>query len=177
MRRMAILLALVLAACQGAESAKPVVATQDRPRAVANRDDVLKNVVARKIAETDRAAFRAVTIEVWGGHAVLMGAVVKPEQRRRAEQAARSVEGVGSVANELALAELPALDFFRPDFAREDAVRRHLGLEGKAGLIVRVVNGVAYLIGGGSPEAAAQLKADAGEVEGIKWVVPHIVQP
>jgi hyperosmotically inducible protein len=177
MRHLAILLALLLAACQSADPAKPAVATQDRPRAVANRDDVLKNVVARKVTDTDRAAFRAVTVEVWGGNAVLMGAVVKPEQRRRAEQAARAVEGVGSVANELVLAELPALDFFRPDFAREDAVRRHLGLEGKAGLIVRVINGVAYLIGGGSPEAAAQLKADAGEVEGIKWVVAHIVQP
>ena len=175
MKRAAALMFLALAACQGAEPARPVVATIDRPRPVANRDDLLKSVASRKVAELDRAAFRAVSVEVWGGRALLMGAVVKPEQRRRAEQTVRDVTGVAEVINELVLAEASQLDRYVLDFSREEAVRHHLNADAKSGLIVRVVNGVAFLLGGGSPDSAPVLKADAGEVEGIKWVVAHIV--
>jgi hyperosmotically inducible protein len=175
MKRAVALIVLALAACQGAEPARPVVTTIDRPRPVANRDDLLKSVASRKLAELDRAAFRAVTVEVWGGRALLMGAVVKPEQRRRAEQTVKGVTGMGEVINELVLAEAAALDHFALDFPREESLRHHLGADAKAGLIVRVVNGVAFLLGGGSPESAAALKANATEVDGIKWAVNHIV--
>lgn len=194
MRRFAALgLVAVLAACQTAETpsrpvasgaqsaaapATPAFAGTERPRAVANKDDALKSIVARRIAELDRRATRAVTVEVWGGRALLMGAVIKPEQRRKAEQVAASVEGVVAVHNELVLAEDRALDVFVADPAREDDVRRALGIEGRAGTVVRVINGVAFLLGGApSPEAAAAMKADAIEVAGIKWVVSHLQAP
>ena len=54
-------------------------------------------------------------------------------------------------------------------------MRRALAVEGKGGLIVRVVNNVAFLLGGVASKAEAEgLKADAGEVDGIKWVVAHL---
>lgn len=188
MRRLAVLvLVTALAACQTAETpSRPEVAAAptaaalpaqafaglERSRAVANKDDILKSLVARKIAEQDRRAYRAVTVEVWGGRALLIGAVIKPEQRRKAAQVAAAVDGIAEVHNELVLAEDKALDVFAADPAREDAVRQALGLQGRAGTIVRVINGVAFLLGAApSAEAAAAMKADAGTVPGIKWVV------
>lgn len=48
-------------------------------------------------------------------------------------------------------------------------------MDGKGGLIVRVVNNVAFLLGGVADRAQAEsLRADAGEVDGIKWVVAHV---
>ncbi|CAA7624431.1 BON domain-containing protein [Magnetospirillum sp. UT-4] len=176
MRASILLLALLATACETAgPAAPPPPVPVERPRAVSNRDDVVRATVLRRIAELDRAAFRAVTAEVWGGRVLLLGAVVKPEQRRRAEQAARAVEGAAEVLNEVVLAEESRLDSYRPDPAREEAVRRQLGLEGKAGTVVRVVNGIAFLLGGvARREDAESMKADAGDVEGVKWVVAHL---
>ena len=193
MRRLAVLvLVTALAACQTAETpARPEVAAPaaaapsrpaaqaftglERPRAQANRHDILKSQLSRRIAELDRAAYRAVTIEVWGGRALLMGAVIKPAQRRKAEQVAAALDGIAEVHNELVLAEDKALDVFAADPAREEAVRQALGVQGRNGTVVRVVNGVAFLLGAApGAEAAAAMKADAGEVPDIKWVVSAI---
>lgn len=151
------------------------VATIERSRQDANRDDVIQSLAQRKIRGLDASAFRAVTVEVWNGTVLLMGAVIKPEQRRRAEQAAAGVQGVNTVLNELVLAEDRALDLFIPDHAMEDKVRQSLGIEGKSGLTIRVLNNVAFLLGGVADKAQARtLKEDAGEVDGIKWVVAHL---
>lgn len=192
MRRLTVLvLVALLAACQTDETPRPVASAAsppaaptaqvfsgvERPRNVANKDDVLKTMVARRVNEQGRA-FRAVTVEVWGGRALLMGAVIKPEQRRKAEQLAASVDGVAAVHNQLVLAEDKALDVFVADPAREEEVRRALGIQGRAGTVVRVINGVAFLLGGvPSAEAAAAMKADAGEVAGVKWVVSELQTP
>lgn len=194
MRRVAALvLVTLLAACQTAETpSRPVAAAApatampaaqafaglERTRNEANKDDALKSVVGRRIAELDRRAYRAVTVEVWGGRALLMGAVIKPEQRRKAEQVAAATDGIAAVHNELVLAEDRALDIFVADPAREEGVRRALGLEGRAGTIVRVINGVAFLLGAApNADAAAAMKADATEVAGVKWVVAHMKTP
>lgn len=179
MRRLAVLLVMGVAACQTAEPPRPVtvaVATPliERPRAVSAKDASLTAAIARRLAEQG-PAFRAVTVEAWGGRVLLMGAVIKPEQRRKAEQIARAAEGVVEVLNELVLAEDRALDGFRSDPGREDMVRRHLGLGDAAA--VRVVGGVAFLLGAAPADRAAALKADASEVEGIKWVVAHFKAP
>ncbi|MGE5515582.1 MAG: BON domain-containing protein [Bacteroidota bacterium] len=192
-RAAAVVLVLLLAACQTAESpsrpvatnaaaptaaAAPVFAGLERTRNQSNKDDVLASIVSRRIAELDRRAYRAVTVEVWGGRALLMGAVIKPEQRRKAEQVAASVDGVAAVHNELVLAEDKALDVFVADPEREEAVRRQLNIEGRAGTTVRVINGVAFLLGAApSAEAAGAMKADATEVTGVKWVVSLLKTP
>lgn len=188
-RRLAVLLVagLAVAACQSAEPghspaataqeepARPVLSALERSRQDANRDDVIASILTRKLRELDAGSYRGVTIEVWSGRVLLMGAVIKPEQRRRAEQNAAGIAGVTRVINELILAEDRALDLFTPDQGKEVVVRRHLGVDGKGGLIVRVVNNVAFLLGGVADRAQAEaLRADAGEVDGIKWVVAHV---
>ncbi len=174
MRRLGLLALLALAACQTTESAGPVTVAPpiERSASQALQDDAIKAQVSRRIAELDRRAYRAVTVESWSGRVLLMGAVIKPEQRRKAEQVARAQDGVTEVLNELVLAEDRALDAFAADPARDDALRRALGVEGQTGVTARVVNGVAFLLGAAaSPEA---MKADASEAAGIKWVVSHL---
>ena len=193
MRRLApLLLVAALAACQApaapgdtppaaanppspSDSQRHAVATVERSRQEANRDDVVQSLVGRKLRELDRAAYRGITVEVWNGTVLLMGAAIKPEQRRRAEQTAAATQGAARVINELILAEDRALDLFIPNAAKEEQVRRALGVDGKAGLIVRVVNNVAFLLGAIADKSQAEaLRADAGEVDGIKWVVAHL---
>lgn len=188
-RRLAVLLVagLAVAACQTVEPAqptpaavpeepvRPVLSALERSRQDANRDDVIASILTRKLRELDAGSYRGVTVEVWSGRVLLMGAVIKPDQRRRAEQAAAGISGATRVINELILAEDRALDLFIPDQGKEAAVRRHLGVDGKGGLIVRVVNNVAFLLGGVADRAQADaLRTDAGEVDGIKWVVAHV---
>lgn len=173
------LLAL-LAACQGEDAPRPTTAVAmtaavDRSPLAAIHDDAVKAMVIRRLAELDRRPYRAVAVDVQDGRVLLMGAVIKPEQRRKAEQTARGVDGVGEVLNELVLAEDKALDIFTADPAREAALRHVLGLEGHNGAVIRVINGVAFLLGSAPNAAAADaMKADASEVEGVKWVVNHL---
>lgn len=183
MRRAAVLvlacplLAGALAACQTADPPRPhVVPVVQRTHDSAVQDDALKADVVRRIAQiAPPRAYRAVTVEVWNGRVLLIGAVIKPEQRRYAEQAARAAQGASEVLNELVLAEDGALDLFQPDMAREAALRRQLGLEGEGAPGLRVVHGVVFLLGGArNAEDAETLKEDAGEGEGIKWVVSHL---
>ena len=191
MKRIAALMlaAIALAACQttgdSAPSATPqatnataahaLVNTLERSRQDANRDDVIQSLALRKVRALDATAYRAVTVEVWNGTALVMGAVIKPEQRRRAEQNVAAIQGVTKVLNELVLAEDRALDLFIPNTAMEAKVRQALGIEGKSALTIRVLNNVAFLLGGVADKAQAQaLKEDAGEVDGIKWVVAHL---
>lgn len=145
-KRLAVLLmaGLAVAACQSAEPAqssaaapeepvRPVLSALERSRQDANRDDVIASILTRKLRELDASAYRGVTVEVWSGRVLLMGAVIKPDQRRRAEQNAAGISGVTRVINELILAEDRALDLFIPDQAKEGAVRRHLGWTARAG--------------------------------------------
>lgn len=175
MRRSVVLLAIALAACQTAETPRPAATTAaampviERPRAILLKDDSLKAAIGDRLAALG-PAFRAISVEAWSGRVLLMGAVIKPEHRRKAEQLAREA-GASVVLNELVLAEERAFDLFRPDAARAAMVRRHLGLGD--GAAIRVINGVAFLLGAAPPDQAAALKADASEVEGVKWVVAH----
>lgn len=181
MRRLAAgCLAGLLAACQGAESPRPQLAAAaipvvQRSHVVAVHDDTLKADIARRIAQLGSRPYRAVTVEAWNGRVLLAGAVIKPEQRRRAEQAARAASGTGEVLNELVLAEDGALDLFLPDTVREVALRRQLGLDGEGAPVLRVVHGVAFLLGAARGDAESEaLKEAVGDAEGIKWVVNHL---
>lgn len=180
--RAALLAALLAVAACVQQPDKPSVPSAPPPpvrsRSESNRDDALKAVIQRHLAEADRQALRAVTAEVWQGRVFLLGAVVKPDHRRKAERVAAATDGIAGVVNEVVLAEDKALEAFAPDPVREDQVRQALGIEGKAGIIVRVVNNVAFLLGAAAgTEQAEQLKADALDVDGIKWAVAHLRMP
>jgi osmotically-inducible protein OsmY len=149
----------------------------DRSRTDRNHDEAMGAQVLRRLTEADRNTFRAVSVQAWDNRVVLIGAVVKPLQRRRAEAIARTVEGVGIVDNEIILAEDKALAVFVPDAARERQLQGRLAgtasLGGAYG--VRVANGVAFIVGTvGSADELDRLKSVVLDTDGIKWMVPHI---
>jgi osmotically-inducible protein OsmY len=156
-------------------SAAPV--KLDRSRTEMNRDDGIARVVVRSLTDADRTAFRSVSAEVFNGRALLMGAVTKPEQRRRAEQVAKEVQGISEVVNELVLAEDTALAAFATQPGLDMALRgKLLSTEGITGFYAtRVVNGVAYVMGV-SPNTAEneRVKALVLDSPGVKWAVLHV---
>lgn len=181
MRRLAVLiLAATLSACITDGTARPPERppVAERSRAERNRDEAMGTLALRRLTDADRRAFQAVTVLVWDGNAVLTGAVTKPDQRRRAEALAAGTEGLKSVKNELLLAEERALPLFLPEADRAREVLKRLlddpAINGT--FAVRVVNGVAYLVGRvASDDDAQRAKAAAAEVRGIKWAVCHAV--
>ena len=175
--------ALFLAGCaQPAAKPEASVATPvkvDRTRTEMNRDDGRARIVLRNLTDADRTAFRSVSAEVFNGRALLMGAVTKPEQKRRAEQLAKGVDGVAEVLNELVLAEDAALAAFAAQPGQDMALRgKVLSDESVKGFYsVRVVNGVAYVMGvSPSAEESERVKALVLDSPGVKWAVLHVQQ-
>lgn len=169
----AILLApLLLAACaHGGGTGPAATPTVEQAAGLAPGDDLAATVAGRLRAE-DAAAFRAVSVKTMGGTVLLTGAVTKPSLRRRAEEAAAAVAGVATVHDDILLAEEPAFARFVPDAAREDSLAARLaGEPAAAGLGVRVVDGVAYLMGT-VPSAAdlERVKTVLMADSTLKWV-------
>lgn len=154
----------------------PGVSTPASGRGITVRpsDESLAATVRARLAETDRDSFQGVSVLVWNSAVLLTGAVIRPEQRHRAEQAARAVPGVTGVHNELQLAEKAVLNSFSPDTGREAAIltriATHPDLTGS--FTLRIVHGVAYLLGSAPTRAAAENAADLiREGDDVKWVV------
>lgn len=154
----------------------PGVSTPTQGRAITAHpgDDALAATVRSKLAETDRDSFRGISVLVWNGTALLTGAVVRPEQRRRAEQTVRAVAGIVDLHDEVQLAEASVLGGFAPDPGREAAilaqVAAHPALTGS--FTLRMVHGVVYLLGTAPTRAEAETAADLiREIDDVKWVV------
>jgi hypothetical protein len=154
----------------------PGVSTPTQGQAITARpgDDALAAAVRSRLADTDRDSFQGVSVLVWNGTALLTGAVIRPEQRRRAEQTVRAVAGIVDVHDEVQLAEKSVLGGFAPDPGREAAIlaqiSTHPTLTGS--FTLRMVHGVVYLLGTAATRAEAETAADViREVEGVKWVV------
>lgn len=173
--------ALVLTGCAQPAATPEAAAVPpiklERSRTEMNRDDGIARVVLRSLGDADRTAFRSVSAEVYNGRALLMGAVTKPEQRRRAEQVAKGIDGISEVVNEVVLAEDAALAAFSAQPGLDMALRgKLLSTEGVTGFYsARVVNGVAYVMGV-SPDAAEseRVKALVLDSPGVKWAVLHV---
>lgn len=173
----------LLAACATGPDARhagaPIVRVE-RSRVEMNRDESRAMVIASRLAEADRSGFRAVTVDVFEGRALLLGAVTRPEQRRRAEQITKGMQGVTEVINEIALAEDSSLAAFGANRGLETQLRARVLDDPAVGgaYAIRVVNGVAYLFGrAGSVEEVDHIKAVALSTDGIKWAVNHIKAP
>jgi hyperosmotically inducible protein len=162
------------------QAGEPVLDSQGRvvrSRGERNRDDTIGRVALSALAQADKTAFKGVSVRAWDGAVLLTGAVAKPEQRRRAEQAVRAVAGVAEVHDELVLAENPSHPMYVPNTGLEQQIYAGLlGNDAVSGAYsVRVVNGVAYLQGSARSKADVDKAADfARGFEGIKWVVTKV---
>lgn len=179
-----VILAALLAGCAPpAQTVKPTQVAQPAaaPRPIEpTHADSLGDTVTARIHALDATAFRAVTAQAVGGRVLLTGAVVKPEQRRRAERTAAAMSGVVAVTNEVLLAEDAAFNLFIPDTARESALTARLATDestGHGAFELRVVNHVAYVIAAPrSPDQTARVKELLTEDPNVKWVV-LVTQP
>jgi osmotically-inducible protein OsmY len=182
---------LVVAACTPDQQAQPTVSSPVRksevtfdsqgrvvrPRGERNWDDAVGKRVEVALGQTDATAFKGVSVRAWDGGILLTGAVAKPEQRRRAAEAARTVEGVAQVFDELVLSENPVNPMYVPNAHMENVI--YAGLLGNDAIngayTVRVVNGVAYLLGTSKSKADVDKAAEfARSFEGVKWVVDRV---
>ena len=148
-----------------------------RPRTERNWDDAVGMRAQAMLLQADREAFKGVSVRAWDGGILLTGAVAKPEQRRRADQLVRSVEGVAQVHDELVLAENPSHPMYVPDTSLEQRI--YAGLLGNDAVggayVVRVVNGVAYLQGSTRSKADVDKAAEfVRGFDGVKWVVDRV---
>lgn len=178
-------LGLVVTACEDSAALKAsaplpqlssparVPTAQARTYQEGGRDDGLEAQIQQRLKTAAVQAFRGVSVSVWNGQAVLMGAVPRPVQRRQAEEIAATTPGVSATINELVLAEDGALALFIPDTTRQARIRQELNLP--EAIIVRMVNNALFLQGNVADKAEAEaLRADAGEIDGVKWVVTHL---
>ncbi|KIL97534.1 putative periplasmic or secreted lipoprotein [Paramagnetospirillum magnetotacticum MS-1] len=148
-----------------------------RPRAERNWDDSVGKKVQSLLIQSDREAFKGVSVRAWDGGVLLTGAVAKPDQRRRAAETARSVEGVSQVFDDLVLTENPGHPNYVPDANLEQRI--YAGLLGDDGIsgayVIRMVNGVAFLQGTTRSRADAEKAADfVRGFDGVKWVVDRV---
>jgi len=176
-----LLVGALLAGC--VQTARPPGAAPvvERGRAEKSRDDDLGATVTKRVRALDPAAFRAVSAKAVGGRVLLTGVVVKPEQRRRAERTAATVDGATEVRNEIQLAEDRAFDQFTPDTARETALLERLAADpaiGSRNLDLRLVNNVAYVVGTARDAGEIErIRANLTEAPGVKWVVAAVTAP
>lgn len=162
-------LILSLAAC---ETAHEVERTPD----VVAQDEILTDVLEKDMADFNNPAYRAVNIAIWQGRALVMGAVVRPSHKRAVETIVQQRDDVHKVINELVLVEEGELSAYTTQNPYlESRVKQHLGLSDDSAVIVRVINNVVFLLGGVvSSHDADILVTRAGDIEGVKWVVPHL---
>ncbi|MEO0035026.1 MAG: hypothetical protein RLZZ501_1049 [Pseudomonadota bacterium] len=169
----AVLVAVLLGTA-GCAPTRPVgLAGSAGAARVAPDDRALANAVLDRLLAADRAGFQSVSVLAWRGSVLLTGAVVRPGQRQRAERTAAGVDGVHRVLVDLHLIEAPLLPEFLPESAGEQTLLARL--DGQPGrYAVRLVHGVAYLLGTAPTRAVADRAADTlREADGVKWVVDH----
>ena len=163
-------LGLALAGCAPAPR-PPVAVPQARPSNGANTqaastDPKIVDKVAAALNGLDAQAFHAVSMAESGGAVLLVGAVVRPDQRRQLEKKVAAVPGVTGVTDRIQVIDGAALDSYQPDLGKE----RDLAARLSSGLAVRVVHGVAYLVGAAGPGDLAAFKESVADDSAIQWV-------
>ncbi len=158
-----------LAGC--APQARPPVAIPQAARLSAPplpvvTDPKVVEKVSTSLATLDVQAYRAVSMAEVGGTVLLTGAVVRPDQRRVAEQKVLAVLGVTAVSNRILVTDAASLDAYRPDQSKEKDLSGRLS----PGLAVRVVKGVVYLVGIAAVEDVDRLKEAVADDPTIQWV-------
>lgn len=120
-------------------------------------DAALTTAVKSKLAQDSPATAAAINVATTDGVVTLTGSVDSDAIKTKAEQLARSVEGVKSVTNNLTVK--PPL-VFSPDAKLKNTIVANLMAAGLTGIEVEVVNGEVTLKGNvARPKLQAAMKA------------------
>lgn len=169
-----LIVALAASACSGPHENRvatsfsrpqPVGATQP-PKPQPDLD--LSTALGKAMDGLDKSTYGAVSAAEAEGRVLLTGAVVRPDDRRHLEQIVVGLPGVVAVADSVLVVDAPLLLQYQPDSAKEREISQRFAL---AGVALRVVNGVVYLVGrADAPDAVEALKDGLADDSAVKWV-------
>jgi hypothetical protein len=145
--------------------AVPVFRNTTAPQAVTTDPKIVDNVAAA-LNGLDANAYRSVSMAEAGGSVLLVGAVVRPDYRRQLELRVGAVPGVTAVSDHILVVDNSVLDQFRADLSKE----RDLAGRLPPGLALRVVHGVAYLVGVVGASDLTTFKESVADDPAIQWV-------
>ena len=151
---------------------------EDRPLSDAKDDIGIKASILTTFAEEAKGLLVDVNTDVYGGEVMLTGAVKKSEDRRKAVELARRVDGVKSLYNEIQVTEEGGFSASAKDIGIELKLKASLlGASGVGSINLRwrSVNGIVYYIGlVYSREELDKVMRVTRAVDGVKHIVSHI---
>lgn len=168
------LLAMTLSGCAGAVigagATAGLAAYEERGISGVASDTVTATKIHSKLIDESIELARWVDVEVYGGRALLTGAVPNEEMRADAVRIAWSVEEVTEVLNEILVTDNGIVDAARDSVI---TTRLYTSMTGDSEILainysIETVNGIVYLIG------TAQSKRELERVIGHARNVPHV---
>jgi osmotically-inducible protein OsmY len=174
----AILLSSQLAACvpviAGGAVAGGVMASDRRTSGIYIEDQAIELKARRMIIDNIGSANINVSVTSFNQNVLLTGEAISEEIRAKAERAARSVENVKSVTNELAISEKSGLGTSAGDTYITSKVKANMVKENRfPSNYVKVVteNSIVYLMGMVTREEAEDAVDIARSISGVEKVV------
>lgn len=151
---------------------------EDRPFSEAKNDISIKASILKAFADEAKGLLVDVNTDVYGGEVMLTGSVKKSEDRRKAVELARRVDGVKNLYNEIQVTEEGGMGATAKDVGIELKLKANLlGASGVGSINLRwrSVNGVVYYIGMVySREELDKAMSITRAVDGVKNIVSHI---
>ncbi len=151
---------------------------EDRPLSEAKDDIGTKASILKAFAEEAKGLLVDVNTDVYGGEVMLTGSVKKSEDRRKAVELARRVDGVKSLYNEIQVTEEGGFSASAKDVGIELKLKASLlGASGVGSINLRwrSVNGVVYYLGlVYSKEELDKVMRITHDTDGVKKIVSHI---
>lgn len=162
----------------GAAATVGTAATSERGLGTTISDDRIWLEINQKWLEHDSRMFRAVSLQVHEGRALLSGMVEQPEMRVDAVRIAWAVDGVREVINEIELSGAGDFGGFVQDRWIVSQLRNKLLFDKKVRSInysIETVSGVVYLMGIAQTEAELQRVIDhARDIAYVHRVVSYV---
>ena len=151
---------------------------EDRPLSGAKDDISVKASILTTFAEEAKGLLVDVNTDIYGGEVMLTGSVKKSEDRRKAVELARRVDGVKTLYNEIQVTEEGGFSASAKDIGIELTLKANLlGTSGVGSINLRwrSVNGIVYYIGlVYSREELDKVMRVTRAVDGVKHIVSHI---
>jgi hyperosmotically inducible protein len=152
---------------------------EDRPLSDAGTDVRIKVSILGAFAEQVIGLLVDASADVYQGQVMLTGSVKKAEDRRKAEELARGVNGVRQIFNEIQVTEEGGIGGAAKDFVIETKLKANLlAARGVTSINYRLrsVNGNVYLLGAArSQRELDKVLALARETDGVRLVVSHVL--
>ena len=151
---------------------------EDRPLSATKDDIGIKASILKAFAEEAKGLLVDVSTDVYEGDVMLTGSVKKIEDRRKAVELARRVDGVKNLYDNIQVTEEGGIGATAKDIGIELKLKANLlGTKGVGSINLRwrSVHGVVYYIGAvHSKEELDKVMSVTRATDGVKNIVSHI---